>query len=329
MVAGEFNQVNGRSFQIKGPTYGVIDHNNGTTTGQFGIVEGDSNGNASWALGSNLGSADAVYLEDNTLSCNSTTKLWMVADADDGGRVVVRNNTFTNHYAGGHDASSVNRGLVQYEVYGNTLTSTFNYGEELISMRGGTGVVFNNNLITTSSSPFGADTGGSGINFANYRDDSGPGGTLGLWTITNVNRCSTSTTLKACLDNGSAWRDTTCTTDADCGGTVGSCTMIDGTGTAGYPCRDQIVVADNALTIKPWLVWNNKININNGGWKNVTSYVRPYNTTPHIVINRDYCENATTMPTTCNGVSSTYTPYTYPHPLISRAVILPSPQKLR
>jgi hypothetical protein len=35
----------------------------------------------------------------------------------------------------------------------------------------------------------------------------------------------------------------------------------------------------------------------------------------YIVSDRDYCVSAVTMPATCNGVETSYTPYTCPHPL--------------
>ena len=227
----------GHALQIyAGDAYGVIDHCNGGTKGQFsGIIWGTDHylggGNASWAAGADLGGADAVYFEDNTLVNTDTTKKWMICDGVNGARVVVRYNSLTDYYISGHDASSVDRGIVQYEAYNNYFYSTGSQMNAPIDIRGGTGVIANNDIETVSNNPF-YNPPLSGVGMANYRSSGCAGGSVAPWT----NSCGS--WVKGCV-KGNVFLSKTCNSDADCEGVVGSCQNLDGP-SSGYPCRDQI-----------------------------------------------------------------------------------------
>jgi hypothetical protein len=60
----------------------------------------------------------------------------------------------------------------------------------------------------------------------------------------------------------------------------------------------------------PALYWNNKF-----GSEFVPPTVWGSTLKAFLTQNRDFCVGTTSMPTTCNGQSVTYSPYTYPHPL--------------
>ncbi len=80
----------------------------------------------------------------------------------------------------------------------------------------------------------------------------------------------------------------------------------------GYPCRDQFGFdGNNPQVSRPVLIYGNTLN---GAVSNSFEFNGPGNPTTFIMNNREYC-TGTTKPASCNGVTTTYTPYTYPHPL--------------
>ncbi|HPN54804.1 MAG TPA: hypothetical protein PLB52_02620 [Candidatus Moranbacteria bacterium] len=312
----------GRFFYCADGAYGLIDANNGIMTDQFSSFEdAGSYGNEAWTSGASLGSVDANYLENNELIYENRVfaeELRMFADDAQGGRVVVRYNTLTDFYIGGHDAGSNFRGGLQYEIYNNKLTSDRSYGAGLMTLRGGTGVVYNNDMFHLVDTPFAPSTS-SGIHLKNVRStDGGTGGVLPSPWNTEEDAdefvwCG-DTDVKRCLGSSSNSFDK-CTSDSDCGGTAGSCVDVDGNIGTSYPCRDQIGTGNNAYPqdSKPFLFWNNKV---------IRSTNDPIDSPPYIfsgastiAIDRDYCTNSTTMPAICNGVATTYVEFTCPHPL--------------
>lgn len=295
---------------VDGYTYGLIDNNlmdgpspvthfvmpyqGAWTTGDFG--------RDSWNRPLSLGTANAVYIENNTVSYDTfaqtnTNGVW---DSRSGGRYVVRYNTFKNVYAGHHGAETYSeRGTFSFEIYNNTWTYTAHIWKSL-NMRGGTGVIFNNTWY--------------------FVDD--PGGT-GPWAIGEYRAGNTQA-------SGIPWNNTSCDgaieymcarfvqpsqlnasgpSDAKC--TYG-CIQIDGQREAnGWPCRDQIGVTYNGLDDKiqassPLYEWNNNYYIAGAGPRNANNYV--HSGSSHIVKGRDFFDD-TQRPG--------YTPYTHPHPLAS------------
>ena len=256
-------------------------------------------GNGEWMRPLGLGGSDAVYIEDSTFSHATLEVSSPVTDCDGGGRLVFRRNTVSNAYFEMHDAIIGGlRGCRRWEVYDNTFTKTYNSGQcTYIGIRGGTGVVFNNTFVN----PTDCDKGIQIVNYRTYQTGGSPWGAL----------CR-NTTGKACL-NSLTKGPASCTSDANCGGVAGSCIAIDGpiSAPSGYPCRDQIGTTGNSpQTSQPALFWNNLLD----GVPVTTIDVTGGS---YVGINRDFCVSATTKPASCNGITTTYTPYVYPHPLTS------------
>ena len=125
------------AISTSGYTYGVIDHN--TFFNSRILVIGDND--AAWQRPLSLGTANAVYVEDNSFDsvvhCNTT-------DSVGGARYVFRYNTVNNAHVEAHTCNSgPNRGTFSYEIYENTFTGS-HYTP--FHIRAGTGVIFNNSI---------------------------------------------------------------------------------------------------------------------------------------------------------------------------------------
>jgi len=316
-----------RGIRIYGYTYGVIDHNNYYIGHQANTVwEGvKAQANQSWNRAISVGTEDAVYFEDNVATKSNSDVNTMFCDGENGGRIVVRYNDITNYYLGGHDATTSDRGIVQYEAYNNTvrLVDVQAYSADAgFFLRGGTHIIYNNTILETRNgarSTNGMWSGTTAIVLQNDRS---------MEKYQHISpwgdRCGSSTK-KICL--GTKTAAISCSSDADCGGEAGSCQNLDGNEDgSGYPCRDQIGVAPNGtirgqLTKYPSLFWNNTYNGNP-----TNPVVRDdFNNKTHIQNNRDFCYHATTKPLNCSGINSTYKPFPYPHPLITDSPMPPSP----
>ncbi len=286
-------------------SYGLFDHNNIL---EFQALffryqpDGDG-GNYGWMRPLGLGTADAIYFEDN--SFNNTT--WVAnnapVDANGPGRFVFRYNYVRNTYLMAHDAIvNSHRGVRKWEVYNNTFVGDGDANTNpcfWFAGRGGTGVIFNNTVTDPWTSRFcgGAD----GIQFAIYRvaketDCGAP------W----CSYCSTTPNPMAILNTSSNYPQL-------CSSGTG-CIRMDGTSTVAgqinYPCRDQFGVdqaSDGSQFSKPMLLWNNR---RNGHDLQYELFAGNY-----IQDGRDFCHDPNTMPATCNGIASNYQPYVYPHPL--------------
>lgn len=136
---------------------GVADHNiyqnatsvNGTTTfstthSGWGGVTPNQNSHSSWGSPLTLGTSEAMYYEDNTISDAPLS----ADDGAGGSRVVHRYNTYNNTtISSGHGTETFERGRVQQEDYGNIVTKSS--GTPLIGGRSGVHITFNNRLVTT------------------------------------------------------------------------------------------------------------------------------------------------------------------------------------
>jgi hypothetical protein len=153
----------GTLFQIQGYVRGVVDHNTFDLTSSGSTVASyvhhpawadatDTNGDESWHLAHTMGTAEAVYYEDNTAIRNAgQTNRWMI-DGWKGGRSVVRYNTLNNCSVANHGTESAGRirGNRQQEVYGNTFAFDGITTSSVYGTRGGTGMVFENTLTTAN-----------------------------------------------------------------------------------------------------------------------------------------------------------------------------------
>jgi hypothetical protein len=325
------------------PPYGLVDNNilhnskilvNGSL--------GTTNANAFWSGKLELGTKNAVYVEDNVFISDvsaSTGIVRLCMDANRAGRYVFRNNTTTNQWVLAHGLQAdTERGPRSWEIYGNTFSMTINkYGTGLIHLMAGTGVVFNNYVPPSSRTcenilSFGHERSNRAIGAAGY------------------------------CDGTSGWD----------GNTVGQ---------SGWPCRDQVGTSTDAAQWAtpvidhlpapiqertPAYVWSNLKG------ENIDSPSVRLNATVHIKVNRDYfthavsfdgtsgvgCGALASRPANCSPgvaywateqscstlsgrvganqatpISGTlykcnasgqwenyYTPYTYPHPLRSESI---------
>jgi hypothetical protein len=144
--------VENTSIFVSGYTYGVIDHND-FSNGRVLVFDAIS-GEESWQRPLTLGSADAVYVEDNYYI---TDIMLNIMDSNGGARWVFRYNTVVNGSCEAHGLQNNNqRGTFSYELYENTFTTADNGKTNWVTFytRGGTGVIFNNAVINAAGNPY-------------------------------------------------------------------------------------------------------------------------------------------------------------------------------
>lgn len=142
--------------RLKANPRGLVDHN--TFLNRRIMVfsypastMGELHGTTQWSDPLALGTAEAVYIEDNTITY---TVFGNAVDCETAGRYVFRHNTVIDTYLEAHSIQGTNRACRKWEIYENTITKA-NYDVfRAMFIRGGTGVVFNN----TVKGPFGERT---------------------------------------------------------------------------------------------------------------------------------------------------------------------------
>jgi hypothetical protein len=150
----EFDSDDGyTSIYVSGYTYGVIDHND-FINGRVLVFESLA-GDEPWQRPLTLGSANAVYVEDNYYYSDvfSTNAI----DSNGGARWVFRYNMVVNTYCEAHGLQNAGqRGTFSYELYENTFTTADNPRNNWVAFytRGGTGVLFNNAVINAAGNPY-------------------------------------------------------------------------------------------------------------------------------------------------------------------------------
>lgn len=290
-----------------------------------------------WAQELDLGIDEAVYVEDCTFTY---TVFGNCMDANYGGKYVFRYNTVNDVYLEAHSVQGENRATIKWEIYNNTINQIDRSMWTPFFLRGGTGVVFNNILTGTWSSPsitvdnvrtFSDVSGGGLCNGGSPWDGNEPletGGTgnhtgsSGSLTLTDSSQnwevnslvdiyvynladsskgqitANTANTVTAILSGGSE-------NDWD----TGDHFKI----TNGYPSRDQIGRSTDEYmwtdetpyppqNHEPAYSWNNE---HEGDDVNFSVH---NNCHVHIQPGRDYFDNVQ---------KPGYSPYTYPHPLIT------------
>lgn len=135
-----------------GPVYGVMDN----VIGQGSMVFYGNNETAWGALNFAFGSADNFYVEDSVLEWLGDTTAGGAA-----GRYCFRHNAISHisptsgiYYAfdaHGNQGPGTNLSQMGMELYENTITITYAVGCGLFDHRGGKGLVFNNNIISSAS----------------------------------------------------------------------------------------------------------------------------------------------------------------------------------
>lgn len=140
---GGDTQINVREAQ-----YGLMDHN-AFTAGDFcEILHIYGDGSSDWTNAVVPGSADAVYVEDNTFTQPSLTGDHGASaiQSYDGARTVIRYNTFTRQQIDQHGTAGM-VGARWWEIYNNTFASGAAAVADWFSfadIRAGSGVVYNN-----------------------------------------------------------------------------------------------------------------------------------------------------------------------------------------
>jgi len=140
-----FRDFGTRAIETNGNIRGVIDHNQFLENKITDIVVYGDN-DASWNRPAELGTDDAVYVEDNLFKHEKKGN-WHSIASNRGSRYVFRYNTIND---GSHNTNPVDahgnyyygRGSRSYEIYGNTINSKHSYQGMFI--RGGTGVIYDN-----------------------------------------------------------------------------------------------------------------------------------------------------------------------------------------
>jgi microcompartment protein CcmK/EutM len=308
---------------VYGITWGLIDHFTFTGgTGSIGVIlysylnreTTNTAGATSWGMALNLGSDEAVYVEDSTFPfINAIVTNSAMNDMGYGAAIVVRHCTITATEFLAHTGQGGHRGgMRKFEVYNNTFNGTgtdgqFGYAPMVLQGGDGTGVVFNNTV------------SGYGMNkwlLQEYR--------------TSVNYY------------GAYYGNCQGAANPDFSGPQSYDGNIEA---SGWPCLDQIgrssgVPLGTAQASVPVYFWNNgadagcamggtcdgSIAVGRGGTpliftSTTNSSTSPYSlssyisTSAHSNGDKDYCTATTTMPTSCGNHTNTYVPYTYPHPL--------------
>lgn len=313
--------------------FGLIDHVTIDQTGSGcqsltfqGSNDGQQEMTTPWTHALSLGTNQAVYVEDSTV--NFTCGNDSLIDSYGGARWVFRHNvaninTGGEGFGGGHGTDSGDRwgGPISFEVYANTINNTGPGTQRAGTVRGGTGVWFNNTytgsiggltlMLYRACTTLVAGTHWSQCNGTGYRVRSGA--PSNFWdTTTNAKSGSN------CGSDGSGSncafcsgnKEIRCSADATCtAASAGTCTSnFDGAGSGGYPCRNQPGIAPGQVVdpIYVWLNGSHTAGTYNGG----TDDCGPPGglDSVYMVSGRDYVNNGSTA-------KPGYTSFTYPHPL--------------
>jgi len=289
---GIFGLIDNNSFVVGGPGSQQVISIDGSSIGSDG-------GFTPWTRPLTLGTEHAVYIEDNTFDYTANDQSEDCIDAYSGARLVIRHNTFLSISQGSHGTDSGNiRSTHSFEVYNNTYTNNSPNTIRALTVRGGTGVVYNNTY----------------------------GGTHGIWyPVTLMFYRAYSAQSNWQQSNGTVWQlgstdpssngSRTCSTNGGVGFNStdketlgpwgGNYTRgFDGTGLNGYPGRDQPGITTGQVS-SPIYIWNQ---INDPGvtrWAGGAPAQEALLAT-FIVLGRDYFVSA---------ARPDYTAFTYPHPL--------------
>jgi hypothetical protein len=155
---------------IRGVTYGVIDHNDFVWSQGFAIHVAAFNANddctSTAPMGNfinsqplDMGSANAVYIEDNTFTSTGNGPVTAYDTSSGGARAVFRFNRVSGGFYYSHWTRGCEIGGVLHEIYNNTFIGNSDYGAATglgypIRLESGTGVVFNNYLTGYGGSPY-------------------------------------------------------------------------------------------------------------------------------------------------------------------------------
>jgi hypothetical protein len=299
-----FPSTGGRGVYPEG-IYGLIDHNNIVVSGpgsqQTISVDGSpvntDGGFTPWTRPLTLGTDKAVYIEDNTFDYTGNDQAEDAIDAYSGARIVVRHNTFLSCTQGFHGTDSGgNRSPHSFEIYNNTYMNNSSHTLRALTVRGGTGVIYNN----TYGGSHGIWNGVALMYYRAYSQQSGWQQCDGtVWQLGSTNPSSNGS--RACsVSGGVGFNNVDKETLGHWGGNYTS--GFDGTGLHGYPGRDQPGFTTGQVS-SPIYIWNQSPDLGAGTWAGGNPADEALLAT-FIVEGRDYVKSA----------KLGYTAYTYPHP---------------
>lgn len=148
----KFRKFVGSAITVRGDdARGVIDHNIFSEHSRYGIVV-VGNGDANWDKPLELGTANAIYVEDNYMELST----WHHMTSNNGSKYVFRYNEISDdqvsvHAIDVHGYDFWPRGSRSYEIYNNLIKANSRFTG--LSIRGGDGVIFENTLEGTFSIP--------------------------------------------------------------------------------------------------------------------------------------------------------------------------------
>jgi hypothetical protein len=342
---------------------GVIDHclSDATQSGGYitfgaGSWGGAAYGDGSWADSAHFGSDKFLFIEDCILNNGRSVQTNGNLDTVAGARYVARHNTFNNCLANTHGTESGGRrrGSRAIEIYNNTFQFTIPGNATGGQLRAGTALIHDNAYIGNIGSGMTLQVYREWANFSVWGNASGMNG-LDSNDSTNPHQTSTvsSATSGTITDNNANWTPNqwvgymlynSTTNRGSCIKSNTSKTItylydttygvnLAFTSGAKYAINKVLIALDqvgrgkgdlltgdtpvNSLTgtvawphqaLEPVYSWNNKLN---GSNVNIGA-----SNAPTLQENRDYFNN-TPMPG--------YTPYTYPHPLVTGVPAPPAP----
>jgi hypothetical protein len=310
-----------QAVQIEG-VYGLIDHVTfDVTEGPIqavaitGSADSLDGGFMPWSRPLSLGTVDAVYIEDSTFNYSDQSE--DAIDAYGGARLVIRHNVFTNVSVGFHGLDSGGRRSVfSFEIYDNVFTNDSTTILRGATIRGGTGVIYNNTyggtrqwydvtlMVYRACPP---------LDQSDWKTCDGTNWQLGSTVLSSD--ASRTASLGGGVKFCSNARDTVCRVDDDCGGSGTCSTFLDGSGAGGYPCRDQPGRTHDQV-LSPVYTWNNghlgigNYNADLACGLGIDTYLRE---------NRDFY----------NVPRPGYVAYMYPHALSSPQIPPSAPTNLR
>lgn len=138
-----FKLIANLSFVHGGNLAGVMDHvlgDGSTGSGWRDYGDTSTNGDSNWAAPTGLGSSNFIFFEDNTFNTFGN-------DCQQGGRWVVRYNTFNNNGLQTHPTGGAGRarGCRAWEIYQNAFLNPVTNHFNVFFMSAGTGVIWGNN----------------------------------------------------------------------------------------------------------------------------------------------------------------------------------------
>lgn len=149
----------GNAITIQGATYGVIDHNVFDWKNQGGSIQITSGQSYESAGGltnpvgqfmakqpADLGSANFLFIEDNTFTGTGTNGTAVYDSAGGGGRAVFRYNTVTAGFFNHHWIRGLDWCGILAEIYRNTFTGNTSYSGSPVVLESGTALIFENQI---------------------------------------------------------------------------------------------------------------------------------------------------------------------------------------